>query len=62
MLSLPTQIIISYWKLNKFKYEERRLLQSAVLAMDSDPGIASQKLQTNLDAIEKMFKEMKYKS
>jgi hypothetical protein len=29
---------------------------NAVLAMGSDPGIASQKLQTSLDAIQKWFK------
>jgi hypothetical protein len=29
---------------------------TAVLATDSDPGIASQKLQTNLDAIQKWLK------
>jgi histone H2A len=28
---------------------------TAVLATDSDPGIASQKLQTNVDAIQKSF-------
>jgi hypothetical protein len=30
---------------------------TAVLAMDRDPGIASQKLQTNLDAIQKWLKK-----
>jgi hypothetical protein len=29
---------------------------TAVLATDSDPGIASQKLQTNLDAVQKWLK------
>jgi hypothetical protein len=35
---------------------------TAVLATDSDPGIASQKLQTNLDAIQKWLKRWRIKA
>jgi hypothetical protein len=35
---------------------------TAVLAMDSNPGVASQKLQTNLDGNTKMVKELEDKS
>jgi hypothetical protein len=35
---------------------------AAVLARDSDPGIASQKLQTNLDAIQKWLKKCRIKA
>jgi hypothetical protein len=34
----------------------------AVLAMDSDPGIASQKLQTNLHAIQKWLNKLRIKA
>jgi hypothetical protein len=34
---------------------------TAVLAEDSDPGIASQKLQTNLGAIQKWLKKWRIK-
>jgi hypothetical protein len=34
---------------------------TAVLATDSDPSIPAQKLQTNLDGIQKLVKEMEYK-
>jgi hypothetical protein len=36
--------------------QPQHLPKTAVLATDSDPGIASQKLQTNLDAIQKLLK------
>jgi hypothetical protein len=35
---------------------------TAVLATDSDPGIASQKLQTSLDAIQKWLKRCSMKA
>jgi hypothetical protein len=35
---------------------------TAVLATDSDPGIASQKLQTNPDAIEKWLKKWRIRA
>jgi hypothetical protein len=35
--------------------------ETAVLATDSDPGIASQKLQTNLDATQKLLKRWRIK-
>jgi hypothetical protein len=35
---------------------------TAVLAMDSGPGIASQKLQTNLDVIQKWLKKLRIKA
>jgi hypothetical protein len=35
---------------------------TAVLATESDPGIASQKLQTNLDAIQKWLKKLRIKA
>jgi hypothetical protein len=35
---------------------------TAVLATDSDPGIAAQKLQTNPDAIQKWLKQLEDKS
>jgi hypothetical protein len=35
---------------------------TAVLATDSDPGIASQKLQTNLEAIQKWLKKWRMKA
>jgi hypothetical protein len=38
------------------------LLYTAVLAMDSNPDIASQKLQTNLAAIKNAFKKRRIKA
>jgi hypothetical protein len=35
---------------------------TAVIAMEGDPGIASQKLQTNLDAIQKWLKRWRIKA
>jgi hypothetical protein len=35
---------------------------TAVLATDRDPGIAPQKLQTNLDGIEKLLKKWRIKA
>jgi hypothetical protein len=35
---------------------------TVVLAMDSDSGIASQKLQTNLDAIQKWLNKLRIKA